>query len=52
MNRKLEDSEAAERYCAELGRPEAYMQLVFLCLKLSPPKAILFLNILWALIRL
>ncbi len=24
--RKLEDSEAAEHYCAELGRPEVYMQ--------------------------
>ena len=28
--RKLEDSEAAEQYCAEIGRPDAYMQLVFL----------------------
>ena len=26
--RKLEDSEAAEQYCAEIGRPDAYMQLV------------------------
>jgi hypothetical protein len=26
--RKLEDSEAAEHYCAELGRPEVYMQWV------------------------
>ncbi|GAB2281147.1 hypothetical protein Dimus_015751 [Dionaea muscipula] len=25
---KLEDSEAAEQYCAELGRPDAYMQLL------------------------
>lgn len=25
---KLEDSEAAERYCAEIGRPDAYMQLL------------------------
>ncbi|XP_057829008.2 vacuolar sorting protein 3 isoform X2 [Cryptomeria japonica] len=25
---KLEDSDAAEQYCAELGRPEAYMQLL------------------------
>ena len=24
--RKLEDSEAAEQYCVELGRPDAYMQ--------------------------
>lgn len=28
--RKLEDSEAAEQYCAEIGRPDAYMQLVIL----------------------
>ncbi|KAA3479123.1 transforming growth factor-beta receptor-associated protein 1-like isoform X1 [Gossypium australe] len=26
--RKLEDSEAAEQYCAEIGRPDAYMQLL------------------------
>lgn len=26
--RKLEDCEAAEQYCAEIGRPDAYMQLV------------------------
>ncbi|KAF5930195.1 hypothetical protein HYC85_031068 [Camellia sinensis] len=25
---KLEDSEAAEQYCAEIGRPDAYMQLL------------------------
>ncbi|XP_021866697.2 vacuolar sorting protein 3 isoform X1 [Spinacia oleracea] len=25
---KLEDSEAAEQYCVELGRPDAYMQLL------------------------
>ncbi|KAJ4832081.1 hypothetical protein Tsubulata_009852 [Turnera subulata] len=25
---KLEDSEAAEHYCAEIGRPDAYMQLL------------------------
>ncbi|KAL7174530.1 hypothetical protein ACSBR2_033720 [Camellia fascicularis] len=25
---KLEDSEAAEQYCAEIGRPDAYMQLI------------------------
>ncbi|KAH7569612.1 hypothetical protein JRO89_XS06G0208400 [Xanthoceras sorbifolium] len=25
---KLEDSEAAEEYCAEIGRPDAYMQLL------------------------
>ncbi|XP_057512933.1 vacuolar sorting protein 3 isoform X2 [Actinidia eriantha] len=25
---KLEDSEAAEHYCAEIGRPDAYMQMV------------------------
>ncbi|KAJ8754906.1 hypothetical protein K2173_015418 [Erythroxylum novogranatense] len=25
---KLEDSEAAEQYCAELGRPDAYMRLL------------------------
>ncbi|XP_031481614.1 vacuolar sorting protein 3 isoform X2 [Nymphaea colorata] len=25
---KLEDGEAAERYCAEIGRPDAYMQLL------------------------
>ena len=28
--RKLEDSEAAEQYCAEIGRSDAYMQYVFL----------------------
>lgn len=27
--RKLEDSEAAEQYCADIGRPDAYMQLGF-----------------------
>lgn len=27
---KLEDSEAAEQYCAEIGRPDAYMQFVYL----------------------
>lgn len=26
--RKLEDCEAAEQYCAEIARPDAYMQLV------------------------
>lgn len=26
--RKLEDSEAAEQYCAEIGRADAYMQFV------------------------
>ncbi|KAK9137501.1 hypothetical protein Sjap_008095 [Stephania japonica] len=26
--RKLEDSEAAEQYCAEISRPDAYMQLL------------------------
>ncbi|KAK3037098.1 hypothetical protein RJ639_029940 [Escallonia herrerae] len=25
---KLEDSEAAEQYCAEIGRPDAYLQLL------------------------
>lgn len=30
--RKLEDSEAAEQYCAEIGRPDAYMQFVPLSL--------------------
>ncbi|XP_015883796.3 vacuolar sorting protein 3 [Ziziphus jujuba] len=25
---KLEDSEAAEKYCADIGRPDAYMQLL------------------------
>ncbi|KAJ7540755.1 hypothetical protein O6H91_10G029200 [Diphasiastrum complanatum] len=30
---KLEDSEAAEKYCAELGRPNAYMQLLDMYLK-------------------
>jgi hypothetical protein len=24
--RKLEDSEAAEKYCAEIGRPGAYLE--------------------------
>lgn len=27
--RKLEDSEAAEQYCAEIGRSDAYVQLIF-----------------------
>jgi len=26
--RKLEDSEAAEQYCAEIGRSDTYMQFV------------------------
>jgi len=26
--RKLEDSEAAEQYCAEIGRADAFMQFV------------------------
>jgi hypothetical protein len=26
--RKLEDSEAAEQYCAEIGRDDAYIQYV------------------------
>ncbi|KAL4628243.1 hypothetical protein ACB092_05G223100 [Castanea dentata] len=26
--RKLEDSEAAKQYCAKIGRPDAYMQMV------------------------
>ncbi|XP_028069022.1 vacuolar sorting protein 3 isoform X3 [Camellia sinensis] len=30
---KLEDSEAAEQYCAEIGRPDAYMQD---CLQICP----------------
>ncbi|KAF3945705.1 hypothetical protein CMV_027944 [Castanea mollissima] len=25
---KLEDSEAAKQYCAKIGRPDAYMQLL------------------------
>ena len=28
-DRKLGDIEAAERYCTELGRPDAYMRFVF-----------------------
>lgn len=33
FNRKLENFEAAENYCAEIGRPDAYMQsVIFLSL--------------------
>lgn len=31
VSRKLEDCEAAEQYCAEIGRDDAYMRWVFLC---------------------
>lgn len=34
---KLEDSEAAEQYCAEIGRPDAYMQYDYLL----PPSLII-----------
>ncbi|KAI4370911.1 hypothetical protein MLD38_019206 [Melastoma candidum] len=36
---KLEDSEAAEQYCAEIGRPDAYMQLLDMYLDPQDGKA-------------
>ncbi|KAL3341366.1 hypothetical protein AABB24_025760 [Solanum stoloniferum] len=39
---KLEDCEAAEQYCAEIGRPDAYMQLLEMYLELMNDKEPMF----------
>ncbi|KAK1369285.1 vacuolar sorting protein 3 [Heracleum sosnowskyi] len=39
---KLEDSEAAEQYCAEIGRPDAYMQLLDMYLNPNDGKEPMF----------
>ncbi|MFS7889263.1 putative vacuolar sorting protein 39/Transforming growth factor beta receptor-associated domain 1 [Helianthus anomalus] len=39
---KLEDSDAAEHYCAEIGRPDAYMQLLDIYLNPADGKTPMF----------